>query len=983
LADKPINQSKGYRLPDIHSILQIGVTYLLLVVLFTLILMGLVIGLRSFIDTDNLFTWLLCALLIVLLFNPLRASIQKGVDKFIFRKPFALDELLRGYNQELLNAVDIDQLAAILFKYVNLAVEDTTPGLYFSDETQGGYCSYQNNNEFMIETNSPIIGYFRETPGAIDLTEEKSWPTKLKQHQDELAGLNAAVIIPMSNGQELLGWITLSNRSSNQRFNSAQLDYFAALTNQSMIGLERANVIRRLEARVSELDVLSQFSQYISFTIVFDDLLELVYTNYQRLIDTDNFSVYWKDPESGRIFTAFYVEKDERISEKEGFDEVVEDQHILEVIRTGQMMISQDENDHTFIILPLNAGADTLGALHTICKQPNFKLSQRQERLLSVFADRTAIALDRLQTRQQLEIRARQMEIINEVTFSLASTLELEPLLNLILDKAMELLDTEAGTFMLTVEDTGELEFRVVRGPTSHDLIGTRLPIGTGLAGTAAQTGRPILVNKVQEDKRWFNQVDAASDFQTQSILTAPLLRQSAVLGVVQVINKRNGAPFNEEEQTLLTAFAGQAVVALENARLVEQTDKALQDRVNELFLLQQLDRDLNTTLELDQVLNLALDWIIRICRGTGGSIALANNDGKLHLAAVRGQDESFDITSIDGDDLDGDLIKRVYESGEPLNTPNIHQEDKFFRISDSIHSQITLPIIHKQRHIGVISIGSDQFDAFDQEMLESAVRATNHAAGAIANANLYEQVNEANLAKSEFVSMVSHELKTPMTSMRGYTDLMLSGMTGELSQQQKNFLETIAANIRRMSKQIQDLTDISRIETGRLRMEKAPIAFSNIVSETLQSVQGPCDSKNIELHLDLPSDLPLILADKERLVQVLTNLISNACKYSPPKTKVDIILKSEPIALKEGHTPIPMIVCSVKDNGYGISEDDQKKLFTKFFRAEDPNIRKATGTGLGLSITKGIIEMHGGKIWVESELGSGTTFYFAIPQIH
>jgi len=216
---------------------------------------------------------------------------------------------------------------------------------------------------------------------------------------------------------------------------------------------------------------------------------------------------------------------------------------------------------------------------------------------------------------------------------------------------------------------------------------------------------------------------------------------------------------------------------------------------------------------------------------------------------------------------------------------------------------------------------------------------------------------------------------------MRGYTDLLLSGMTGDLSDQQKGFLETIAANIRRMSQQIQDLTDISRIETGQLRVETSPTAFTNIVSDTLQTIRGPYDEKEIELHLDMPTDLPMVMADNGRLVQVLTNLLSNACKYSPEKTNVYVNIYVDKMVLEEEQSPAPVVICAVKDNGYGISEEDQAQLFTKFFRAEDPNIRKATGTGLGLSITKGIVELHGGQMWVESELTKGTTFSFAIPQ--
>jgi signal transduction histidine kinase len=962
-------------------VLRRSLTYALLIGLLILIVIGLSLVVGSGPLVDSPIVLALYVAIVVILFEPLRILIQGSVDKYIFHSPTSFTDLLNAYSQDLTEADGTEQLASTLFKYTHIAIPDTTPQLFLPDETRGVFCSYGNDNSLLLDATSPVIQFMREQSTAVELKQREAWPIPLSEHSEEIVALGAAVIVPMNGDRELLGLLTLSEKKNRAHFRPAELNFLTELADRSSNGLERTNSIRQLEARIAELDLLSQFSQYLNFTIVIDDLLELAYTNHRRLLGIEDFFVYWKDPASEQVYTTFHVESDERIRDKEGRDKLVNDPRILQVISSGQMLTTRDETKCAWIVMPLNAGAETMGALHTIHREPGHTLPERQLQLLSVFADRTAVALDRLHTRQQLETRAEQLEIINQVTFSLASTLELDPLLNLILDKALELLVTEAGTFMLTDEDTYELEFRVVRGPASQDLLGTRLPIGTGLAGTAAQTGQTILVNRVREDKRWFDQVDASSDFQSESILTVPLLRQNTVLGVLQVINKLDGAPFNESDQMLLTAFAGQAVVALENARLLEQTDRELQERVNELFMLQQLDRDLNTTLDLDHVLSLTLNWILRICRGTVGAVALENGEGQLQLEAVSGHNESFDPESVVPESLKAGVVGSILESGEPFVSGNVHEDPDYQGITDTVHSQMSLPIIHKQDPIGVIVLGGDQFDAFDEATVEAAVRVTNHAAVAIANAILYEQVNEANLAKTEFVSMASHELKTPMTSVRGYTDLLLSGMTGELSQQQKGFLETIAANIDRMSKQIQDLTDISRIETGRLRMEPTPTAFTNIITETLQIVQGPCDSKNIELHLDLPADLPLILADKERLVQVLTNLLSNACKYSPEDTDVHVTFREEWISSGEERPPIPVVICSVKDDGYGISEEDQQNLFTKFFRAEDPNIRKATGTGLGLSITKGIIEFHGGKIWVESALGNGTTFHFSIPQ--
>ncbi len=976
-----------YRLLDFDIVWRRGLAYGLLTALLigvlTLGVSSLRVVLAPFINVNNPILLALLIVAVAVIFDPLRNWLQQGLEQTVFRQPVAFDELLRKYNRALTTAVHADQVANMLLSYATDGVPGTETELYLPDSKTSCYSGYNGSGSFKLDMDSPVVEFLQMQTGVIDLAEERAWPDTFQQNRATVTTMRAAAIVPMNNGKELLGWLTVSPKENNRHFSPPELSYLRSLADQSLIGLERANVIRRLETRISELDLLSQFSQYLNFTIDFDDLLELTYVNYQRLMGIEDFFVSWRNPDTGDIFTAFYVEKGERIQAREGRDKIETDPRIIEVINTGQMSVQEDENGRFWIIAPLNAGADTLGALHTIYHEPGLKLLRREEQLFSVFADRTAVALDRLQTRNQLEERAQQLEIINQVTMSLASTLELEPLLNLILDKAIELLDTEAGTFMLKVDDTGELEFRVVRGPASQDLLGKRLTIGTGLAGSAAQSGRPILVNRVQDDKRWFDQVDASTDFHSQSIITVPLVRKSTVLGVVQLINKKNGAPFAEEDQSLLMAFAGQAVVALENARLWEQTDKALQERVSELFMLQQLDRDLNTTLELDHVLNLTLDWILRICSGSAGAIVLTNGNGngRPRLRATRGYDKEFDPAAVDNDALAKGLIGRVLRTGEPHVTGNVHEEADYVESSYSTHSQMTVPIIHKQQLIGAIAIEGDEFDAFDSVTLETAVRVTNHAAVAITNAILYDQVQAANQAKSEFVSMVSHELKTPMTSVGGYTDLMLSGMTGELTDQQRNFLETVSVNIKRMGQLIQDLTDISRIETNHLRVELAPVSFTNVISDTLQIVRGPCDGKSMNLQLDLPADLPLVLGDKERLVQVATNLLSNACKYSPAETDVDVIVRAAMMAVKPGQADQPMVICSVRDRGYGISDEDLKQLFTKFFRANDPNIRKATGTGLGLSITKGIVELHNGRIWVESELGKGTTFHFAIPQ--
>ncbi len=284
------------------------------------------------------------------------------------------------------------------------------------------------------------------------------------------------------------------------------------------------------------------------------------------------------------------------------------------------------------------------------------------------------------------------------------------------------------------------------------------------------------------------------------------------------------------------------------------------------------------------------------------------------------------------------------------------------------------IPIVHEQHTIGAATIESDRENAYGNQDLDAAVRLVDHVTVAIANSLLYAEVHSANMAKSEFVSIVSHELKTPLTAIRGYTDLMLAGLTGEISPQQREYMSTIVTNVSRMMDLIKDLTDISRMDTGQLHVNLEPLPFANVVSETITSVQSLADSKHISVHLDMPTNLPLVMGDHQRLVQVLTNLLGNACKYSPPNTDVQVSIER---SFNENNEPI--VWCSVKDSGYGISEEDQAKLFTKFFRSNDPNVRLSSGTGLGLFITKGIIELHGGELTFKSQLGKGTTFSFSI----
>jgi signal transduction histidine kinase len=243
----------------------------------------------------------------------------------------------------------------------------------------------------------------------------------------------------------------------------------------------------------------------------------------------------------------------------------------------------------------------------------------------------------------------------------------------------------------------------------------------------------------------------------------------------------------------------------------------------------------------------------------------------------------------------------------------------------------------------------------------------------------LYEAVQAANQAKSEFVSLVAHELKNPMTSIRGYTDLLRKGQLGAINEAQLSFLNTILSNVGRMDTLVADLSDMSKIEAGQLRLELGMVSIADAVDEVARSLKGQITAKDQTLRMQIPEDIPPVWADYTRLVQVLTNLVSNAHKYTPEGGDIRVwaertTIQHDAESLSEG------VHVAVQDNGIGIGPEDQEGIFQKFFRSEDEKARQAPGTGLGLNISKNLVELQGGRIWFESELRQGTIFHFVVP---
>ena len=231
-------------------------------------------------------------------------------------------------------------------------------------------------------------------------------------------------------------------------------------------------------------------------------------------------------------------------------------------------------------------------------------------------------------------------------------------------------------------------------------------------------------------------------------------------------------------------------------------------------------------------------------------------------------------------------------------------------------------------------------------------------------------ELDRVDQMKSEFVSLVSHELRTPLTSIKGYIDMILTGNAGEITEEQRDYLAIVSNNTDRLIVMVNDLLDISRIESGRIQLNLRTLRLQDIIYAVTVSLKKQIAEKGVALNLDIPSEPIMVVADANYTNQVITNLLSNAYKYSQQGATISVRA-----GIVDGKARV-----DVQDTGIGLSPGDKEKIFEKFYRADNSITRRVGGSGLGLSVSKSLVEMQGGSIWVESDLGKGSIFSFTVP---
>ncbi|MCI0880624.1 MAG: GAF domain-containing protein [Chloroflexi bacterium] len=474
--------------------------------------------------------------------------------------------------------------------------------------------------------------------------------------------------------------------------------------------------------------------------------------------------------------------------------------------------------------------------------------------------------------------------------------------------------------------------------------------------------------------------------------MIVPMIAAGNLAGLLTGGRKLVGSGFLDEDVEFVKTAAGQAAVAARNASLYAAARK----EVSERSALAELGRVVSSTLDLETVFERCAEQVRMLLPADRIAIALADDEG-----------QRFEYTYVSGipvpgwdrgatDAIASSPLQPVFEyhSGITLGMTDDPESGPLHGMREAsvdvgLNSLMAVPFIARGRVIGALVLESRRARAYLGEELALAERVAGQIVNAINNSRQFVQAmelavaNEAkikldaenlelqrlNEAKIEFLSTVSHELRTPLTSMLAFASLLKRNKEGNLTEKNVRHLDIIDKNGRRLNALIQDLLDVSRMDMGKLFLEPSHFDIVECVNELAESFAPIYDKKSQTLHLHTSDDEALIYADKNRIMQVLTNLLSNASKYSPESKNVWLS-----VAKVGDHLEF-----EVKDEGFGISEEDQKQMFTSFFRVDSEETRSVEGTGLGLVIAKGIVEIHGGQMKMESKIGIGTVFRFEI----
>jgi GAF domain-containing protein len=818
--------------------------------------------------------------------------------------------------------------------------------------------------------------------------------------------------VPLRQQGELVG--TLEARRTDMRpFTSVQIALLKTFADQAVIAIENVRLFQELKESLEQQIATSQILGVIASSPTdIQPVLDTVAENAARLCEAKDAVIWRVDRDMLQRVAVCgpmpFADNRRPITRGTPPGRAVVDRQAIHVhdITAAELETEYPESkarqqisgSRTMLAAPLLREGISIGAI-MIRRTEVRPFSDKQIKLLETFADQAVIAIENVRLFQELQARNRdltealeQQTATSEILRVIASSpTDLQPVLDTVAENAARLCDA-ADAQIFRVDGR---ECRIV---TSHGSIPVprpqeARPITGGLLATRAILERQTIhVHDVStpEAKAEFPENWAlAGPIGIRTAVATPLLREGVAIGAI-LIRRLEVRPFTDKQIALLKTFADQAVIAIENVRLFQELEARTQElakSVGELKALGQVGQAVSSTLDLQTVLSTIVGHAVQLSGTNGGVIYEYDEAAENFLlrASCRMEEALVDALRTAPIRLGEGATGRAATIRAPVQVPDTLDEREYTgaRLRPMLarlgyRSVLAVPLLREERIMGALTVWRKEAGNFSPEILNLLQTFATQSALAIQNARLFREIEDksrqieaANRHKSEFLANMSHELRTPLNAIIGFSEVLGERMFGELNEKQAEYTDDILTSGRHLLSLINEILDLSKVEAGRMELELATFDLPLAIDNARTFVRERAVRHAITLDLSVDERLGEFVGDERKIKQILLNLLSNAVKFTPEGGRIGIKAKQA-----DGSVEI-----SVSDTGIGIAPEDQPKIFEEFRQVGSDYAHKVEGTGLGLTLAKKFVEMHGGKIWVTSEVGKGSTFSFTLPE--